>query len=90
MKRLVGISIGSLQEKYGDKRALEIVSEIGADSADFSLEFESNDYRNRDCVYSKGDDAVREYYSKLKEYADALGIIIFVNSSGNITSICAF
>ena len=76
MKRLVGISIGSLQEKYGDRRALEIVSEIGADSADFSLEFDRNDYRNKDCVYSKGDDAVREYYLSLKEYADSLGIII--------------
>ena len=76
MKRLVGISIGSLQEKYGDKRALQIVSEIGADSADFSLEFDSNDYRNKDSVYAKGDGAVREYYSELKAYADSLGIII--------------
>ena len=76
MKRLVGISICSLQEKYGDRRAIEIVSEIGADSADFSLEFDRNDYRNEECVYAKGDEAVREYYSGLKEYADSLGIII--------------
>lgn len=76
MKKLVGISIFSLQEKYGDRRALEIVSEIGADSADFSLEFNINDYRNKDSVYSKGDEAVREYYSDLKAYADSLGIII--------------
>ena len=76
MKKLVGISICSLQEKYGDRRALEIVSETGADSADFSLEFNCNDYRNKDSVYAKGDEAVREYYSDLKAYADSLGIII--------------
>ena len=50
MKRLVGISVCSLQEKYGDRRALEIASEIGADSVDFSLEFDWNDYRNKDCL----------------------------------------
>ena len=76
MKKMVGISTFSLQEKYGDRRALEIVKEIGADSADFTLEFGVNDYRNKDSVYSKGDEAVREYYSGLKEYADKLGIII--------------
>ncbi len=76
MKRLVGVSTGSLQIKYGDRRTLEILSEIGADSADFSLEFDTNDYRNTDCVYAKGDEAIREYYSELKEYAYSLGIII--------------
>lgn len=76
MKRLIGISTGGLQEYYGDKKALEIAANVGADSADFSLEFDLNDYRNENSVYSKGDNAVIEYYEELKEYADKLGIII--------------
>ncbi|MCQ2454968.1 MAG: TIM barrel protein [Clostridia bacterium] len=76
MKKQIGISICGLQEYYGDKRALEIVSEVGADSADFTLEFEFNDYRNKDSLYAKGENAVIEYYSELREYAEKLGIII--------------
>ena len=37
MKRLVGISLGQLQKKYGDIRALEIAKEIGADAVDFNV-----------------------------------------------------
>lgn len=76
MKKLVGLSIGALQRKYGDIRAIEIASEIGADAVDFSLEGENNDYRNRDSLYSKGKEAIIEYYSTVKEKADSLGIII--------------
>lgn len=76
MKRLVGISIGGLQRFYGDKRALEIAADVGADSVDFSVEFDFNDYRKENSLYSKGENAVIEYYSQLKEYADKLGIII--------------
>ena len=47
MKRLVGISIGGLQRFYGDKRALEIAADVGADSVDFSVEFDFNDYRKK-------------------------------------------
>ena len=44
---------------------------------DFTLEYDTvNDYRNKDSIYSKGDEAVYEYYSKLKEYADSLGLVI--------------
>ena len=31
-KKLIGISIGGYQAKYGDMRALEIAKEIGADA----------------------------------------------------------
>ena len=74
MERKVGISIFALQSAYGDKRALEIAKEIGADAVDFSLEF--TDYRNMDCVYSEGDAAVNAYYTDLKAYADEIGLII--------------
>ncbi len=76
MKRKIGISIGALQTVYGDKEALRISKEVGADSVDFTLEFDTNDYRNKDCVYCKGEEAVFEYYSELKEYADSIGLII--------------
>ncbi len=76
MKRKIGISVGQFQERLGDKEALEITAKVGADSADFTLEFDKNDYRVKDSLYSKGEEAVIEYYSKLKEYADSLGIVI--------------
>lgn len=77
MERKVGISIGRLQRVYGDEKALEITASVGADSADLSLEYDDpNDYRVEGSLYSKGDDAVIEYYSKLKEKADSLGIVI--------------
>lgn len=74
MDRKVGLSIVRLQNVYGDRRALEIAKEIGADAVDFNLD--NKDYRNPDCIYSKGDEAVIEYYKGLKAYADELGLII--------------
>lgn len=35
-KKKIGISIGILQMIYGDRRALELAAEIGADSVDFA------------------------------------------------------
>jgi hypothetical protein len=37
---LIGISIFDLQKEYGDRRALEIARECGADAIDFSLKEE--------------------------------------------------
>ncbi len=76
MERLVGLSIGALQKKYGDLRAIEIAREIGADAVDFSIDDGDADYRNENSVYSKGVDAIGEYYTKVKEKADSVGIII--------------
>ncbi len=76
MDRLVGISIGGLQRRYGDIRAIEIAKEIGADAVDFAIDGNEADYRNTDSVYSKGKDAILEYYSKVKERADSVGIRI--------------
>ncbi len=76
MKRLVGISIGGLQHKYGDKQAIKIAADIGADSVDFTLEYKINDLRCPDSLYAKGDEAVIKYYTELKEYADSLGITV--------------
>lgn len=75
VERKVGISTKYLQEKYGDKKALEIAAKIGADAVDFSLDIK-NDYRNKDSIYSEDEEAVISYYKDLKEYADNLGLII--------------
>ena len=75
-KRLVSISIDSLQETYGDRRALEIARDCGADAVDFTLTLDDNDYRKKDGLYAKGDAAVRAYYTDIKDYAHSLGLII--------------
>mgnify|MGYP004518873493 FL=1 len=72
----VGLSVGDLQRKYGDIKALEIAANAGADSVDFDLCADINDYRNKDSLYSKGFEATAEYYTAVKKRADELGIII--------------
>lgn len=76
MARLVGLSIGNLQGKYGDFKALEIAARAGADSVDFDLCRDENDYRNKGLLYSNGFEAIEEYYTEIKKRSDELGIII--------------
>ena len=76
MKKRIGLSIGAIQRTFGDEKAIEIASSIGLDAVDFSLEGEECDYRNPESVYSKGEEAVVEYYAKIKARADELGISI--------------
>ncbi|MBQ9784696.1 MAG: sugar phosphate isomerase/epimerase [Clostridia bacterium] len=77
MKRLVGISLGDLQKKYGDARALEIAHEIGADAVDFNT---SNspwwDFQVPESPYAKSDAEIVAYFTALKQKADELGLII--------------
>lgn len=72
----VGLSVGDLQRKYGDIKALEIAANAGADSVDLDLCADINDYRNKDSLYRKGFEATAEYYTAVKKRADELGIII--------------
>lgn len=74
--KLVGLSVGDLQRKYGDIKALEIAANAGADSVDLDLCTDINDYRNKDSLYIKGFEATAEYYTAVKKRADELGIII--------------
>ncbi len=79
MKKLVGISTFILQKWFGDKRALEIAKEVGADAVDFTLhwfDITTYDYRDPKSVYAKGDDAVIAHFTELREYAKSLGLII--------------
>jgi L-ribulose-5-phosphate 3-epimerase UlaE len=49
----IGISTYALQQYYGDKEALRIAKECGADAIDFSLA--SEDYRNEKSPFSKSE-----------------------------------
>ena len=77
MSYLIGISLHDLQERYGDRRALEIAKEIGADAVDFSTSGAPyHDYREAGSIYSKSEDEFVSYYADLKKYADSLGLIV--------------
>ena len=65
----IGLSIGALQTKYGDKRALEICAESGFDSVDFNM-------RKFDKNVDISDNEVIEFFSEIKEKADSLGLVI--------------
>lgn len=85
MKRKIGISIGGLQELYGDERAFETAKEIGADAVDFGLYSDKFDYKNPTSVYSKSEEDIIKYFENLKRKADELGIKIS-QTHGRITS----
>lgn len=72
--RKVGIAVGALNAIYGTERMLELVAEIGADCIDFPLT--KQDYRNSSSIYSKSDEEIIEYYSRIGEYARKVGVEI--------------
>lgn len=74
MKKKIGISLFNFQSTYGDKRALEIAKEIGADAVDLMTDHQS--ISKSYSVYCKSDDEITEYYSALGRYAEELGIEI--------------
>jgi len=76
MKRTVSLSLSGLQARFGDKKALEIAKQIGLEAVDFSVGSSRYDVSNPDSVYSKGEEAVREYFTDLKKYIDELGITV--------------
>lgn len=78
-EKKIGISIGQLQRIYGDKGAIKIAADIGADSVDFATHYFDKrifDFRDPSSVYAQGDEAVVQYFTDIKQYADSLGIII--------------
>ena len=74
MKRIVSLSIGNLQNAYGDYEALNIAARIGAEVVDFDTCSSRWDYRNPDSVFSKSDDEIIEYFTALRRHADSLGV----------------
>lgn len=78
MGKKVSISTGQIQKMYGDKEALRIAKEIGADAIDFSLDDFSGrfDVSNSQSIYAKSEDEIIRYFKELKDYADELGLEI--------------
>ena len=75
-KKTVSLSLFVFQHQFGDLRAIEIAKEIGVTAVDFCTDLPRFDCKNPDSVYSKGDDAVIEYFSNLKKFADQCGITV--------------
>lgn len=84
MNKKIGISIGGLQGRFGDREALAIAKRIGADAVDFSLDKKGDDYRIAGSVYSKSDEEIAAYFRELGEYARELGLVIS-QTHGKIT-----
>ena len=76
MKRKVSISIGELQEQFGDIKALDLAKEMGADAVDFNTCGWKWDFRNPDSIYSKSDDEICSYYAGVRKHADSIGLEI--------------
>jgi len=85
-KHKIGLSIGRLQHMFGDREALRIAKEIGADAVDFDLCGAQWDYRKKESVYSRSDEEIEAYFTDLKQYAGTLGLIIS-QTHGRITGI---
>lgn len=75
-EKKISISIGRLQNMFGDMRAIEIAAEIGADAVDFDTCGNRWDYRDEKSIFSKSDEEIVAYCEALKKRADELGIII--------------
>lgn len=74
-KRLVGISIGAIQRAYGDREALRLAREFGADAVDFGLDGGYNIAIDGN-LYTKSDEEIREYFESLGAYAKEIGLVI--------------
>lgn len=76
MKRKVSISLYDLQNAYGEKRALEIARDMGADAVDLCLTSDDWNCANPESIYSQGKDAIIAYCNELYCYAKQLGLEI--------------
>lgn len=72
----IGLSTYALQRHYGDKEAIRIAKDCGADAIDFSFDLPRFNLLDKESIYSKNDQAIVEYFSGLKSYAEELGIEI--------------
>ena len=87
-KRKISICIDSLQATYGDKEAIRIAKEAGADAVDFDLCGAQWDYRKPDSVYSRSDEEIAAYFADLKTYTESLGLFVG-QTHGRITGTSA-
>ncbi len=71
----ISIAIGAFQHWYGDRRALEIAKEIGAEAVDYDLSC-VYDYRREGNIYAKSDEEIVRYAKEMAAYAAQLGLAI--------------
>ena len=72
--RKVSICISNFQGQFGDRRALEVAREIGADAVDFGLGgFHCGKEGN---LYTRGEAEIRAYFDGLRRHAAEIGIEI--------------
>jgi len=77
MKRKIGLSLGGFQRKYGDFEALNMACRAGADAVDIdTCDGPLWDFREPDSVYSRGDEGIEDYFSRLRQHAHRLGLTI--------------
>lgn len=74
-KGKISISIGGFQQWYGDRRALEIAKEIGAEAVDYDLSCVYN-YRREGNIYAKSDEEIVAYAKEMATCAAELGLEI--------------
>lgn len=74
MNRKIGISTSKLQFAYGDKEAIRIAKEAGANTIDFFTHHLS--VADPQSIYSKKDEHIIRYFTELYEYAKKQGIEI--------------
>lgn len=74
MDNRISISVIDLQEKYGDKGAIDAAARIGASAIDFDVSLHSAE-KDGD-IYALGKEAVREYFSDVAAYAKERGVKI--------------
>ncbi|MBQ8310059.1 MAG: sugar phosphate isomerase/epimerase [Clostridia bacterium] len=77
MKRMIGLSIGGLQKRYGDLRALEIAKEVGADAVEINTSSAPFwDFREPTSIYSCSEDEIISHFTAMKKKAEELGLAI--------------
>lgn len=74
----ISLSVGALQKQYGDMKMLEIAKEIGLDAIDYCTDEYMGcfDYRDSSSIYSKSDEEIIAHFTRIKERADELGLVI--------------
>ena len=70
----ISLSIGAVQMKYGDKRALELAAQAGFDAVDMGVEVYGKGALPN--VYDMPEEEFRAYFEDLRDYAEQLGIQI--------------
>jgi len=70
----ISFSTSSLQVTYGDKEALRMAKEAGADAVDFFTNHLS--VAREGSIYTKSDEEIIAYFTEIREYAQGLGLEI--------------